>query len=198
MRFVLLSLIPTLLLSCATLKELASEAVRSPTLQFESASLRDVSLSGATIDIAYRLENPNPLGVTLNYAQFLKKHCPKMTVEDLQKHADVIARNGRKMQSIIDELLLLASVRKQEEIAFAPLKLGKIVAEAQGRLGFLAEEPSRVRTREEIIARVWDEHWWGSTKTLDVHVASLRRKLGDDHGWITTLRGVGYRFDPPG
>jgi two-component system, OmpR family, response regulator RegX3 len=65
-------------------------------------------------------------------------------------------------------------------------------------LSYLAEEPSRVRTREDIIARVWDEHWWGPTKTLDVHVASLRRKLGDDHEWITTLRGIGYRLDPPG
>jgi two-component system response regulator RegX3 len=64
-------------------------------------------------------------------------------------------------------------------------------------LGYLAEEPSRVRTREDIIAHVWDEHWWGPTKTLDVHVASLRRKLGDGHAWITTLRGIGYRFDPP-
>jgi DNA-binding response OmpR family regulator len=64
-------------------------------------------------------------------------------------------------------------------------------------LAFLAEEPSRARTREDIIARVWDEHWWGSTKTLDVHVASLRRKLGGSHGWIATLRGVGYRLDPP-
>ena len=67
-------------------------------------------------------------------------------------------------------------------------------------LDYLAEEPSQVRTREDIIARVWDEHWWGPTKTLDVHVAALRRKLGrrDDHEWITTLRGVGYRLDPPG
>jgi DNA-binding response OmpR family regulator len=64
-------------------------------------------------------------------------------------------------------------------------------------LGFLAGEPSRARTREEIISQVWDEHWWGPTKTLDVHVASLRRKLGDTHEWITTLRGVGYRLDPP-
>ena len=64
-------------------------------------------------------------------------------------------------------------------------------------LSYLAEEPSQVRTREEIIACVWDEHWWGSTKTLDVHVAALRRKLGDP-GWITTLRGVGYRLDPTG
>ena len=64
-------------------------------------------------------------------------------------------------------------------------------------LAFLAEEPSRARSREDIIARVWDEHWWGPTKTLDVHVASLRRKLGGAHGWITTLRGIGYRLDPP-
>ena len=43
---------------------------------------------------------------------------------------------------------------------------------------------------------MWDEHWWGPTKTLDVHIAALRRKLaGLDV--ITTLRGVGYRFDPP-
>jgi DNA-binding response OmpR family regulator len=63
-------------------------------------------------------------------------------------------------------------------------------------LAFLAESPGVVRTREDIIARVWDEHWWGPTKTLDVHVASLRRKLAGFDA-ITTLRGVGYRFDPP-
>jgi two-component system, OmpR family, response regulator RegX3 len=63
-------------------------------------------------------------------------------------------------------------------------------------LRFLADAPSQVRTREEILANVWDEHWWGPTKTLDVHVASLRRKLGPS-ARITTLRGVGYRLDPP-
>ncbi|MEZ5310922.1 MAG: response regulator transcription factor [Microthrixaceae bacterium] len=61
-------------------------------------------------------------------------------------------------------------------------------------LAFLTEEPGTVRTREEIISKVWDEHWWGPTNTLDVHIASLRRKLGDP-GAITTLRGVGYRYD---
>jgi two-component system, OmpR family, response regulator RegX3 len=64
-------------------------------------------------------------------------------------------------------------------------------------LSYLAEAPSQARRREDIIARVWDEHWWGPTKTLDVHVASLRRKLGNP-AWITTLRGIGYRFEPPG
>jgi DNA-binding response OmpR family regulator len=63
-------------------------------------------------------------------------------------------------------------------------------------LALLGEEPGTVRRREEIIARVWDENWWGSTKTLDVHVASLRKKLGNPR-WIATLRGVGYRLDVP-
>lgn len=61
-------------------------------------------------------------------------------------------------------------------------------------LAYLASEPGLVRTREAIIANVWDEFWWGPTNTLDVHMASLRRKLGEHHV-ITTLRGVGYRFD---
>jgi DNA-binding response OmpR family regulator len=50
------------------------------------------------------------------------------------------------------------------------------------------------------MSEVWDEHWFGSTKTLDVTMASLRRKLGEDVGQvsrITPLRGVGYRFERP-
>ena len=62
-------------------------------------------------------------------------------------------------------------------------------------LAYLAEAPGIVRSREDIIAQVWDEHWWGPTKTLDVHIAALRRKLAGCEA-ITTLRGVGYRFDP--
>ena len=44
-------------------------------------------------------------------------------------------------------------------------------------LAYLAETPGQARSREDIIANVWDEHWWGPTKTLDVHIAALRRKL---------------------
>lgn len=47
-----------------------------------------------------------------------------------------------------------------------------------------------------LMSDVWDENWFGSTKTLDVHVAVLRRKLGD-HVRITTLRHFGYRLEPP-
>ncbi len=58
-------------------------------------------------------------------------------------------------------------------------------------LVFLASDPGAVFSRERILESVWDEHWWGSTKTLDVHVASLRRKLGAEV--IETIRGVGFR-----
>ncbi len=61
-------------------------------------------------------------------------------------------------------------------------------------LARLAETPGAVVRRERIIEEVWDEHWWGSTKTLDVHVASLRKKLGEP-AFIATIRGVGYRLD---
>jgi DNA-binding response OmpR family regulator len=61
-------------------------------------------------------------------------------------------------------------------------------------LARLAETPGTVVRRDRIIEEVWDEHWWGSTKTLDVHIASLRKKLGDP-AFIATIRGVGYRLD---
>jgi DNA-binding response OmpR family regulator len=59
----------------------------------------------------------------------------------------------------------------------------------------LAEDPGAVQTRSAILDHVWDPHWYGPTKTLDVHVASLRKKLGDS-SWIETVRGVGYRLAP--
>jgi two-component system, OmpR family, response regulator RegX3 len=63
----------------------------------------------------------------------------------------------------------------------------------------LARNAGRVVTREDLMRRVWDENWFGSTKTLDVHVGWLRRKLGDDAAsLIQTVRGVGFRFVEPG
>ncbi|MDO8390043.1 MAG: response regulator transcription factor [Actinomycetota bacterium] len=59
-------------------------------------------------------------------------------------------------------------------------------------LACMAVDPGAVRSREQLIHDVWDEHWWGSTKTLDVHVASLRKKLRPE--MIETVRSVGYRL----
>jgi two-component system response regulator RegX3 len=60
-------------------------------------------------------------------------------------------------------------------------------------LSLLAEDPGAVVTRLEILEQVWDPHWYGPTKTVDVHVASLRRKLGHPE-WVETIRGVGLRL----
>ncbi len=57
----------------------------------------------------------------------------------------------------------------------------------------LALDAGAVKTREQLMREVWDEHWWGSTKTLDVHIASLRRKLAPEV--IETVRSVGYRYN---
>jgi two-component system, OmpR family, response regulator RegX3 len=62
-------------------------------------------------------------------------------------------------------------------------------------LALLAEDPGTVFGRDQILEQVWDPHWYGPTKTLDVHVASVRKKLGDP-GWIETVRGVGFRLVP--
>ncbi len=63
-------------------------------------------------------------------------------------------------------------------------------------LALLAEEPGALFTRSTILERVWDPHWYGPTKTLDVHVATLRKKLGDPR-WVQTVRGVGFRLADP-
>jgi two-component system, OmpR family, response regulator RegX3 len=63
-------------------------------------------------------------------------------------------------------------------------------------LAFLAIDVGAVHTRTEILETVWDAHWYGPTKTVDAHVASLRKKLGD-HSWIEAVRGVGFRLEPP-
>jgi DNA-binding response OmpR family regulator len=66
-------------------------------------------------------------------------------------------------------------------------------------LAVLSATPGKVHSRGDLMASVWDEHWYGPTKTLDVHVSSLRRKLtkgGEPAPCIETIRGRGYRFEP--
>jgi len=65
-------------------------------------------------------------------------------------------------------------------------------------LALLVDEAGRVVTRDRLLGDIWDLHWESSTKTLDMHVHALRRKLGDRPGggpWISTVRSVGYRFE---
>lgn len=63
-------------------------------------------------------------------------------------------------------------------------------------LVYLTQDPGAVYRRGDILNDVWDTNWYGTTKTLDAHVAAIRKKLGGPE-WIESVRGVGFRFGQP-
>ncbi len=63
-------------------------------------------------------------------------------------------------------------------------------------LAYLATDPGAIYRRSDIMNEVWDTNWYGTTKTVDAHVAALRKKLGDQD-WIEAVRGVGFRLGVP-
>jgi DNA-binding response OmpR family regulator len=77
-----------------------------------------------------------------------------------------------------------------DELNLAPKEFDLLV--------LLTSHAGETLRREQIMVEVWDENWWGSTRTLDTHVASLRRKLGDTSETperIVTVRGIGFRYE---
>ncbi|MFJ3308456.1 response regulator transcription factor [Streptomyces sp. NPDC086549] len=72
-------------------------------------------------------------------------------------------------------------------VALAPKEFDLLVC--------LAEDPGAVFSRKKLLDSVWEPNYFGPTKTLDVHVAALRRKLGDS-AWIENIRGIGFRLVP--
>lgn len=74
----------------------------------------------------------------------------------------------------------------------------KLTAKEFGLLRVLVRDAGKVVTREQLMLEVWETTWWQSSKTLDMHVSWLRKKLGDDANnprFIRTVRGVGFRFE---
>jgi DNA-binding response OmpR family regulator len=116
---------------------------------------------------------------------------------------------------------LHAHLRRGYSSNAMPLRVGELVVQVAARrvvlagdevslrpkefdlLLRLAQEPGAAISRDTLMADVWDTHWHGSTKTLDVHIVALRRKLAAaaaDSGAlpvITTVRGYGYRLEQP-
>jgi DNA-binding response OmpR family regulator len=122
--------------------------------------------------------------------------------------AEVIAR----MRAVLRRVRPVAS-EAPSELSVGPLRVelgsrrayldGAELALSRKEFDLLTElmtHAGEVVTREDLISRVWDENWFGSTKTLDVHVGWLRGKLGDDASnprLLHTVRGVGFRFTGP-
>jgi len=103
---------------------------------------------------------------------------------------DVVVIDADPQATLSDAL----EVRREE--GFQPMVERLGAKSMNDRDGLEARDDlGAVRTREEIIRDVWDENWWGSTKTLDVHVASVRKKIGAEK--IETIRGVGFSLAAP-
>jgi two-component system, OmpR family, response regulator RegX3 len=109
----------------------------------------------------------------------------------------VTRRTGRTADLEEDLLLVAGSVRvdRRRHRVFVDDREVALTPKEFDLLALLAEAPGAVRTRTEIFEQVWDPHWYGPTKTLDVHMASLRKKLGAAVQ-IDTVRGVGFRLEP--
>jgi DNA-binding response OmpR family regulator len=93
--------------------------------------------------------------------------------------------------------LAVDDARRTATLAGEPLELSRKEFDV---LLLLAREAGRVVTRERLLEEVWDTTWFGSSKTLDVHVSGIRRKLGDDPAaprYLHTVRGVGFRLVAP-
>jgi signal transduction histidine kinase len=110
------------------------ELVQQRTVELEA---RNQELDAFSHTVAHDLRNP--LTLVLGFAEVLEQDCTTASHEELQYYADSIVRNGRKMSNIVDELLLLAGVRKIEVTA-SPLNMAPIVAEALRRLTHLIDE----------------------------------------------------------
>ena len=96
-----------------------------------------------------------------------------------------------KSSQIVIQELKVDSATRRVNIAGAEIDL---TAKEFDLLEYLVREPGVVHRRNDILETVWDTDWYGPTKTLDAHIAALRKKLGHPE-WISAIRGVGFRFE---
>jgi two-component system, OmpR family, response regulator RegX3 len=106
----------------------------------------------------------------------------------LRRTTDNVAVQEHQVQ-VLGDLIVDRRARRVkvdgEEVVLSPKEFDL--------LALLALDPGAVVSRQTILEEVWDPHWYGPTKTVDVHVASLRRKLGHPE-WVETVRKVGLRL----
>ncbi len=104
-------------------------------------------------------------------------------------------RSGLVPAALIQELGRVRLDRRARRVYLADVEV-HLTSKEFDVLSYLADDPGAARRREDIIEHVWGGNWFGPTKTLDAHVAAIRRKLGGGL-MITAIRGVGFRVDPP-
>ena len=145
-------------------------------------------------------ETDRVVGLELGADDYVVK--PFSSAEVIARIRAVLRRTGRDAATAPDPPVEIDGLRldpgaRSATLDGAPLDLSRKEFDLLARL---MRDAGRVVTREDLMADVWDENWFGSTKTLDVHVGFLRRKLDDDAAdprFLHTVRGVGFRFAGP-
>lgn len=132
-------------------------------------------------------ETDRVIGLELGSDDYVVK---PFSVRELAARIRAISRRRRAEPASTTDRIVVDRARHEVTVDGTQVDL---TAKEFALLAVLAEEPGRVITRQELFSRVWDPVWTGTGKTLDVHIASLRRKLGDND-LIETVRGVGYRM----
>ena len=149
--------------------------------------LRRVSDVPVIIATARGEETDRIVGLELGADDYVVK---PFSVRELAARVRAVARRRRIDTSLDSGRLVVDRARHRVVLDGTPVEL---TAKEFDLLAVLAEEPGRAVPRQELFSRVWDPVWIGTGKTLDVHIASLRKKLGDAE-LIETVRGVGYRL----
>jgi DNA-binding response OmpR family regulator len=112
-------------------------------------------------------------------------------VKAILRRTDVTAKGGRPIHV---GSLRIDPRRREAYVGDRSLELR---AREFDLLAALARDPGVVLTRDALLEDVWGTDFPGETRTVDVHVAEVRKKLGDDGPQVETLRGIGYRLVPP-
>lgn len=110
------------------------------------------------------------------------------------------ARALLRRQPIAEDDQAFVRIDSEGRRAFIDDEELQLTAKEFDLLRVLVREAGKVVSREQLMQEIWETSWYGSTKTLDMHVSVLRRKLGDDATnprFIATVRGVGFRFEQP-
>ncbi len=198
----------------AAVAETAAEALRAAGSRSPDLVLLDIGLpDGSGLDVCRELRRESDVPIIMLTARGSEAD----RVAGLELGADdyvVKPFSAREVTARVRAVLRRAAPTPAAS-GDGPIRIGDVTldtAKHEARLGdrpldlsrkefellrVLMESAGSVLTREALIDEVWDMNWFGSTKTLDVHVSGLRKKLGDDPKeprYIHTVRGVGFRF----
>lgn len=158
-------------------------------------NLREVTSAPIIMVTARGTEEDRIAGLDLGADDYVVK---PFGVRELVARINVVLRrsNSRDRESSSVQTIDDVEIDRRARVVRCHGEIVMCTPKEYGILEFLARDPGKVITRQELLEGVWGPHWYGATKMIDVHVASLRRKLGTPT-LIETLRGVGFRIVLP-